>query len=114
MEIDSLTVGQLKEIKALIGKTTPKKEIRDGGIKIVVLQRGWVAVGRFSQSGQDCVLEKAAIIRDWGTTKGLPELVNGPISGKTVLDKTPLPLRFHELTVVLMLDASEDKWREHL
>lgn len=114
MKIDDLTIGEAKELACLFGKASVKKCVRDGGYRIVVLQRGWVAVGKFSQEGSDCQLDNAAIIRIWGTSKGLPEIVDGPISGKTVLDKSPRPIRFHELTVVLSLDANEEQWKKHL
>ncbi len=39
-----------------------------------VLQRGWVMVGEFSKVGSDCSLTNAAVIRYWGTTKGLGEI----------------------------------------
>ena len=57
-----------------------------GDIKIVVLQRGWIYVGRFERNGNDCKLHNASCIRTWGTTKGLQELVNG-ITSTTKLDK---------------------------
>lgn len=79
-------------------------------MRIVVLQRGWVAVGRWMQEGSQCLLSNAAIIRMWGTTKGLGEIAtNGPTS-KTILDPCP-PLRFHELTVILTLDCDDAKWQ---
>ena len=114
MKIDELTIGEAKELAAMFGGSTEKKVIKDGGIKIVVLQRGWVAVGRYSQDGSDCMLENAAIIRIWGTSKGLPEITKGPIAGKTVLDKSIYPIRFNELTVVLMLDCEEKAWSKEL
>ncbi len=114
MKLDELTIGEAREIAGLFQKTGCKKVIKDGGYRIVVLQRGWVAVGKYSQEGQDCQLDNAAIIRVWGTSKGLPEIVNGPITGKTILDKSPRPIRFHELTVVLSLDASEAEWSKIL
>ena len=114
MDINSLTIGEVKSLKALLaGGCSESKCIVDGGVKIVVLQRGWVAIGRYSQEGQDCKLTDAAIIRKWGTTKGLPELVSGPTKD-TILDKTDKPIRFHELTVVLSLDAEEAGWKKHL
>lgn len=78
-------------------------------IRIVVLQRGWVAVGRYSQSGDDCVLENASIVRYWGTTKGLGEIAEGGPTGTTKLDACP-PLRFHQLTVLFTMDCNQAKW----
>lgn len=101
-------------VKMLEKPKAKRKEITDGKIRIVVLQRGWIYVGRFFQSGSACWLENAACIRVWGTTKGLNELVSGPVSGKTVLDKTSKPVRFHELTVVFALDVEESSWEKYL
>lgn len=82
-------------------------------VKIVILQRGWVMVGRFSRAGDDCVLEDASVIRIWGTDKGLGQIaLNGP-TPKTVLDATGR-VEFHILTVVAALDAVEGKWVSRL
>ena len=37
-------------------------------IKIVVLQRGWIVVGRFERTETQCKLHNASVIRTWGTT----------------------------------------------
>lgn len=79
-----------------------------GPIKIAILQRGWVFVGRFSKTGSDCVLENASCLRQWGTTKGLGELVQGPTS-KTLLDDAGT-VRFHELGIVALIDCNQEKW----
>jgi len=80
-----------------------------GKIRIVVLQRGWVAVGYLSQKDSICRLERASIIRTWGTTKGLGEIAyNGP-TDKTILDKCP-PIEYHELTAIMTISCVEEKW----
>lgn len=81
-------------------------------VRIVILQRGWVAVGRFSQDGSDCVLSNASIIRKWGTEKGLGQLVSGPLAN-TTLDPCGT-LRFHELAIVACIDTEVSKWASHL
>lgn len=80
-----------------------------GDIKIVVLQRGWVYVGRFSRNGNDCMLTNASCIRRWGTTKGLQELVNG-VTSDTVLDKCEGVVEFDWLTVVHTITVNPEKW----
>jgi hypothetical protein len=80
-------------------------------VKIVVLQRGWVCVGRFSKDGDQCKLEDAYIIRNWGTQQGLGELRNGPLKD-TVLDYAGT-VSFNELTTVLMIDC-DDSWLEQM
>lgn len=96
-----LTKEQIEQIEQIKPKT-------DGPIKIVILQRGWVFVGRYSKTGIDCVLENAKCIRQWGTTKGLGELVAGPLS-KTVLDDAST-VRFHELGVIATIDCDQEGW----
>jgi hypothetical protein len=56
-------------------------------------------------------LHGASVIRRWGTTKGLGELVNGPLSG-TVLDRAG-EVEFHELTVVASIKAEAGPWSAH-
>ena len=80
-----------------------------GDIKIVILQRGWVYIGIFSRTGNDCMLTNASCIRTWGTTKGLQELVNGATS-KTVLDKCEGVVEFDWLTVVHTITVNPSKW----
>lgn len=79
------------------------------GHAIVVLQRGWVAVGKTFLTESDCHIENAKIIRSWGTKKGLGELaLNGPTK-ETVLDDSGT-IRFHRLAVVLTMDTEAAKW----
>ena len=82
-------------------------------IRIVILQRGWVMVGRYKKEGSECTLENASVIRIWGTTRGLGEIaVNGPTE-KTILDPAGV-VRFHELTAIATLDCEASKWTGHL
>jgi hypothetical protein len=79
--------------------------------KIVVLQRGWVVVGKFREVSEvEHELTDASVIRYWGTTKGLGELVAGPTSA-TKLDPCGR-VSFHPMAVVLKLDAEESAWSD--
>lgn len=82
-------------------------------VRIVVLQRGWVVVGRYHvrDDGQVEVTD-ASVVRRWGTTKGLGELRSGPTSN-TVLDPCGR-VEAHPLSVVLTLEVDADAWIEHL
>jgi hypothetical protein len=80
-----------------------------GDIKIVVLQRGWIYVGRFERNENDCKLHNAYCIRVWGTTKGLQELVNG-VTTSTKLDKCEGVVEFDWLTVVHTITVNASKW----
>jgi hypothetical protein len=99
------------EIVQLLNKPKAKKSVvpQDFGVKIVVLQRGWVAVGRYVQTGEYVTLTNAAIIRRWGTTEGLPELAfKGPLPD-TKLDESP-EIRFHILTEIFSIKCKDEKW----
>lgn len=91
-----------------IDGVTYTPQVKSSQIKIVVLQRGWVFIGRWSQDGEMCALDDASVIRVWGTKKGLGELRSGPTS-TTVLDPAGR-VDFHILTMVLSLDCEEGKW----
>ncbi len=75
---------------------------------IVILQRGWVVVGDFTQDGSQCVINNGSVVRRWGTTKGLGQLANDGPTGSTELEPIP-ETTFHELTIVARLKCSE-KW----
>lgn len=104
-EITELEVNGVKYIR----KDMASKTEFTGDIKIVILQRGWVYVGRFERTGNDCKLHNASCIRTWGTTKGLQELVNG-VTSKTVLDKCEGVVEFDWLTVVHTITCNSSKW----
>jgi hypothetical protein len=78
-------------------------------VRILVLQRGWVVVGDYTEEGDECVLRNASVIRRWGTSKGLGEIVNGPTEN-TVLDACG-EVRAHKLAVVMHIKADAEGWR---
>lgn len=89
----------------------PSKEYA-GELKIVILQRGWVLIGRLERNENECKLHKASVIRRWGTDKGLGQLaVFGP-QKETVLDKCYGVVEFHYLTVVATISVNEEKWTQ--
>jgi hypothetical protein len=80
------------------------------GYAVVVLDRGFVYVGRTEVTGDWCVIHEARNIRYWGTTRGLGELVNGGPTGSTKLDEVGtvhIPLR----AVISIIDTEEKKWK---
>lgn len=81
-----------------------------GDIKIVILPRGWVMIGRFSKDGSNCKLENASSIRRWGTTKGLGELAEKGKLKDTILDYCGV-VEFHELTTIATIQCREDVWK---
>ena len=95
------------------GKTyysqAPLQEIT-GDLKIVVLQRGWILIGRFKRDGDKCALHNAQVIRRWGTSKGLGELALEGKKKDTILDPTNGLVEFDALTMVLSISAKESVW----
>lgn len=83
--------------------------IVDKGVRIVILQRGWVMVGHLYKDSSEYILQNGFIIRRWGTTEGLGELaIKGKLSD-TQLDAVPKVI-FHELTVIAMIECVKEKW----
>jgi hypothetical protein len=92
----------------------PTSEKIKSPIKIVILQRGWVAVGRYSEEENDmCALTNAYVIRRWGTSEGLGQLALQGEQTETKLEKTGV-LRFHKLTSVGIIDCDESKWNSKI
>jgi hypothetical protein len=80
-----------------------------GDIKIVVLDRGFVYVGKIELTDDFMIITNAHNIRIWGTTKGLGELVSGPLSG-TKLDKVGT-VRVPHRALISLIDVDQKKWR---
>lgn len=80
----------------------------DAEYKIVVLDRGFVYVGAVKMDGDFVVILNAKNIRVWGTSKGLGELVHGPLQ-KTVLDFVGT-VRAPKRALISLIDVEEGKW----
>jgi hypothetical protein len=82
-------------------------------IKLVVMDKGFVSVGKYTKTKEGVKLEHAAVVRYWGTSRGLGEIAeNGP-TDTTRLDKTPTEMiPWH--AVIKTIDCDESKWREAL
>lgn len=82
---------------------------KSGDIKIMILQRGFVYVGRVTKSGDQVAIHKAQNIRQWGTTRGLGEIAAAGPTEKTRLDPAGT-VCCHALTVVAELSCDQGKW----
>jgi hypothetical protein len=85
-----------------------------GEWKIVILQRGWVMVGKLERNGSECKLYNASVIRRWGTDKGLGQLAEFGPREETILDKCYGVVEFDYLTVVATIAIDESKWKKEL
>lgn len=88
----------------------------DEKIRIMVLDRGRVLVGRVSRHPElafHWYVQGARVIRRWGTTRGLEQIANDGPTKDTVLDDpcdTDVPFR----AVLEIKHVREEKWRSHL
>jgi len=105
-------MNKIDLIKALLTDDSNTSTCTDLGTKkqIVVLNRGWVVMGDYSEEGDTCVLTNASVIRRWGTTKGLGELAENGKLEETVLDSCP-DIRFSKLTMGARMDVNMMAWK---
>jgi len=72
------TMTQQDRIKAAIKLLCADECTKGGSKKIVIADKGFVYVGRVTESEGGIIIHDAQNIRRWGTTKGLGELRSGP------------------------------------
>ena len=93
-------------------------EITNTTIKIVVLDRGFVYVGKpeihIGVNGHPdfLLINEAKNIRQWGTTRGLAELVDGP-TNKTTLDGT-ITVWAPLSALLQIIDVNQNQWKKHI
>lgn len=85
-----------------------------GDIKIAVLDRGFVYIGRVQLHRDDfgnswVILNNAKNIRIWGTKNGLGQLVNGP-TAETKLD-TVGTVRVTLKALISLIDVDQKAWK---
>ena len=102
---ETITIDDVKYIRADSVNDASKYE---GDIKIVVLDRGFVYVGNVEETDNFIIIRNAKNIRAWGTTKGLGELVNGPLSN-TKLDAVGT-IRAPSRALISLIDVEQSKW----
>lgn len=81
------------------------------GRQIVVLDRGWVYTGSVTLAGDFVIIENAANIRRWGTTKGLGELAAKGPQRNTVLDPVGT-VRAPQRALIALIDCDRAAWGE--
>ena len=97
---DFLMIDNVKYVRENFGVDAP--------YQIVVLDRGFVYVGRVKWQYNIWTITDAKCIRKWGTTKGLGELVNGP-TPETILD-TVGTVHVPEHSLIHLIDVVESAW----
>jgi hypothetical protein len=85
--------------------------INSSSLKIVVLDKGFIYVGNFTDNGDTIRIDNARCCRVWGTTRGLSQLANdGPNSGTKLDDPTTIVAAKHSW--IHNLDCVESKWNK--
>ena len=113
MKIDDLTIGQARQLAAMFSPNVPAKtECISHGLQIAVLDRGFVYIGDVATDDEWCYIANAWNIRRWGTTRGLGELVNGPLAD-TVLDRVG-DVRMPMTTLQHLIVVEAAKWQTKL
>jgi exosome complex RNA-binding protein Rrp4 len=81
---------------------------------IVIGYNGHVWVAKHTvHEGKYLYMSNARIIRQWGTDKGLNQLIDGP-TGSTVLDDMAPTVILLEHACMAIIPCREDKWAAHL
>ena len=85
-----------------------------GPIKIVVIERGFVYVGRveIDSESDDVTIRGARSLIRWGSSQHLGELVNGPLQN-TKLGATCVVL-VRQQQIVHMIGVDQDGWKQHV
>ena len=84
-------------------------------IRIVIVQAGWVFVGRYSVEGGEAVIRDGYNLRRWGTDegahRGLGRLAeNGPERATQMDRVTTIRLPYH--AVIGTMDCVASRWEE--
>ena len=83
-----------------------------GPIKIVVIERGFVYVGRVSTLDAGTLqIEAARSLIRWGSSQHLGELVNGPLENTKLGAACTVLVRNSQ--VIHMIEANQDGWSKH-
>jgi hypothetical protein len=106
---DTMTVNGREYVAADTLTDGQRPDVEDGGVRIVVLQRGWVVVGHYHRVGEQVRVEHAAVVRRWGTQRGLGQLASEGVQAETVLDDCPT-VRCHVLAVLATIDCTHATW----
>lgn len=91
---------------------TPKKSraaAAKAPLRILVLHRGFVVMGRVQATAAEVIVTEAACIRRWGTSKGLGQLATEGKQPNTQLDPCGT-VRVHPLAVIQQIDCVESAW----
>ena len=82
-------------------------------ICIVLMKDRFVSVGVFSETETHVILDNAAVVRYWGTERGLGQIAADGPTKNTVLDKTPRE-SIPKHAIIKMIDCDVKAWKKVL
>jgi len=85
---------------------------KDGDIKIIVLNNGFVYVGRVSELNDRIEVHDARNIIRWGTTGHLGQLADGPRENTNLGDSCNFFA--YRMSINHIIDVCKDKWEGKL
>jgi hypothetical protein len=108
MNLDDLTIGDAKKLAGIFGNANTREDA-NYGYNVVVLDRGFVYVGKCARVGDCLLMDQGRNIRYWGTDKGLHQLVvNGPTKDSQI--DAPAHIRIPWRAVISIHATNESLW----
>ena len=83
-----------------------------GPIKIVVLERGFIYVGRTEPANEEITIHGARSLIRWGTSHHLGELHDGPLKDTKLGASCTVRARLDQL--IHTIEVSQDAWSKHI
>lgn len=83
-----------------------------GEIKIVVLERGFVYIGRYHEDGNEVSIFGARSLIRWGTSAHLGELAHGPTESTRLGESCTARARISQ--VIHTIEVDQDVWVKHI
>lgn len=80
-----------------------------GKLVIAIVDRGWVFIGRATETPSAVQLTGASCVRYWGTTRGIGQLALTGATKDTKLDDAGT-VTVPRSSIVAMIDAVESAW----
>ncbi len=87
--------------------------VRDFGIKLVIVDNGFAYIGRTVLEGGYYIISSAANVRKAGTTRGFGQIAFDGPTKETELDRCP-PVLVPAGRVCHLMEVAEDKWTKVL
>ena len=102
MNINDMTIGEIKEIQAMVGGQQVKTHPLNGKAVVAILPNGFIYFGVLDCSGGYYSLTKASNIRYWSKRDGgLPELIRDGLKSDDRIDKCSGPVVFESFVSML-------------